>query len=66
MERFLSESDPVKPILKEMEVGDVVHYPISRLSVISASTSTIGLELGRKYQAVRNKKMKTIVVKRLS
>ena len=66
MEKFLSETDPIKPLFKVMEVGDVVHYPISRLSVIGASASTIGIELGRKFKVSRNKVTRTVVVRRLS
>ena len=59
MEKFMSLSDPIKPTLREMQVGNVVHFPVSKMSVIRTLSSVLGFEMNRKYTAKHNHKMKT-------
>jgi hypothetical protein len=66
MEKNYSSDTPIRATLKEMEIGDIVHFPISRLSVVRATASTLGLELDRKYVARQNPKNKTVDVTRFS
>lgn len=64
MENNYSEKRPIRATLKEMEIGDIVHFPVSRTSVIRSSTSTLNLELGRKYVSRLNRENMTIDVTR--
>ena len=64
MEQNYSEKAPIRATLKEMEVGDVVHFPTSRTSVIRSTTSTLSLELERKYSSKLNRDTMTIDVTR--
>ena len=64
MEKNYSEKAPIRATLKEMEVGDIVHFPVSRTSVIRSTTSTLSLELERKYSAKLNRDTMTIDVTR--
>jgi hypothetical protein len=66
MEKNYSLDTPIRATLKDMEIGDLIHFPISRLSVVRATTSTLGLELERKYTARQNSKTRTVDVTRLS
>lgn len=64
MEKNYSEKTPIRATLKEMAVGDTVHFPTSRTSVIRSTTSTLSLELERRYTAKLNRENKTIDVTR--
>lgn len=64
MEQNYSEKTPVRATLKDMEVGDIVHFPVSRTSVIRSTTSTLNLELQRKYVSRLNRETMTIDVTR--
>lgn len=64
MEKNYSEKMPIRATLKEMEVGDVVHFPVSKVSVIRSAASTLGLETGRRYMSRINREMMTIDVVR--
>lgn len=64
MEKNYSEKTPIRATLKEMEVGDLVHFPVSRTSVIRSTTSTLNLELQRKYVSRLNRETMTIDVTR--
>ncbi len=64
MEQNYSEKSPIRATLKEMEVGDIVHFPASRTSVIRSTTSTLNLELTRKYVSRLNRETMTIDVTR--
>lgn len=66
MEKNYSEKMPIRGTLKEMEVGDIVHFPTSRVSVIRSMISTLGLELNRKYRSRINRESMTIDVHRMS
>ena len=64
MEKNYSEKTPIRATLKEMEVGSLVHFPVSRTSVIRSTTSTLNLELQRKYVSRLNRETMTIDVTR--
>lgn len=64
MEKNYSEKTPIRATLKEMEVGDLAHFPVSRTSVIRSTTSTLNLELQRKYVSRLNRETMTIDVTR--
>ena len=64
MENNYSEKRPIRATLKEMEIGEIVHFPVSRTSVIRSTTSTLNLETGRKYISRLNRENMTIDVTR--
>ena len=66
MEKNYSSEVPIRATLKDMEVGDIVHFPISRLSVIASTASTLGVELDRQYTTKRNKQNRTADTTRIS
>lgn len=64
MEKICNENTPIRPTLAEMSVGDVVFFPISRLTVIRSTASTYGLEKDRYYKARTHKEDRTVSVER--
>lgn len=66
MEKNYSLDTPIRATVKEMNIGDVARFPIARLSVVRATSSTLGLELDRKYTVKQNGKERTVDVRRLS
>lgn len=66
MEKNYSSDTPIRATLKDMEVGDIVHFPMSKLSVVASTASTLGLELDRRYTTKRNKPNRTADTTRLS
>jgi len=66
MDKNYSFDTPIRATIKDMGIGDTAHFPIARLSVVRATTSTLGLELDRKYTARQNRKNRTVDVERLS
>ena len=66
MEKNYSLETPIRASLMEMEVNDIVHFPIERLSVVRSTASTLGLEKNRVYTAKQNRVNKTVDVTRIS
>lgn len=66
MEKNYQEKKPIRATLKKMEIGDVVHFPTSRTSVIRSTASTLNLEMERRYVSCLNRETKSIDVTRLS
>lgn len=58
------QNQPIRPLLKTLEAGKKVEYPISRLSSLRACTSTLSLELDRKYTVVADRERKLAIVTR--
>lgn len=54
----------VRGTLRDMAIGDVVVFPLSRMSVIRATAYSYGLESGRNYCTKSNRKDRTFKVKR--
>jgi len=50
--------------LKEMEIGDILSFPISKMSYIKGSCSNFGLEWGVRFSTSINREQKTIDVTR--
>lgn len=64
MEQNYSEKKPIRAALKEMEVGDIIHFPKERMSVVRSTTSTLGIEMERKYQTRMNRETMQVDVTR--
>lgn len=64
MEKDFDGKTPIRAAIREMSVGDTIHFPIARLSVVRVTAWTLGLELERKYTARANKDAMTIDVVR--
>lgn len=65
MEKNYTSDTSIRATLKEMSVGDIIRFPLARLSVVRSTASTLNLELDRKYQSRLNRKTKTVDVTRL-
>lgn len=66
MEKNFIPSSSIRATLKEMAIGDLLHFPTSRLSVVRSTATTLGVELDRKYSSRLNRENMTIDVTRLS
>ncbi len=66
MEKNYSSDSPIRATLKDMKVDDIIHFPISRLSVVRSTSSTLGLELDRVYSVKQNRSERTADVTRIS
>lgn len=64
MEQNYTDKKHIRATLRDMEIGDIVHFPVSRTSVIRSTTSTLNLELGTKYVSRLNRENMTIDVTR--
>jgi hypothetical protein len=64
MEQNYSNRKPLRATIKEMGVGDIIHFPVTKTSVIRSTTSTLNLEMGRKYKSRLNRETMTIDVTR--
>jgi hypothetical protein len=64
MEQNYSNRKPLRDTIKEMGVGDIIHFPVTKTSVIRSTTSTLNLEMGRKYKSRLNRETMTIDVTR--
>lgn len=65
MNTIYDNKKPIRATLREMEVGDCVEFPKSRTSVIRSTTSTLGLEMDRKYSSRFCRETMTINVIRI-
>lgn len=53
---------PIRPLMREMNVGETISFHISRLSVVRSVASTLSAEMDRVYRTKRNKLNKSIDV----
>lgn len=65
MRKKLGMDSPIRSSLRSMKEGDVLRFPIARLSVVRSTASTLGTELGRKYSTLISQKDKCIEVFRV-
>lgn len=66
MEKSYKNEKPLRRTLVEMAVGDVVSFPIRRISVVRSTVSTLNLELGRQYSSRTNRNDSTVDVTRMA
>ena len=64
MEQNYSNRIPLRATIKDMEIGDIIHFPVAKVSVVRSTTSTLNLEMGRKYKSRLNRETMTIDVTR--
>ena len=64
MRKNFNETSPLRPNLAKMEVGDVITYPLSRVSVLRTSCANLGLELDRTFKTRSDKKKRIVTVTR--
>lgn len=62
MEKNCNENTPICPILAEMQIGDVVFYPVSRYRSVKTTSSVYGLEQDRYYKChiMRDKRLVSV------
>ncbi len=65
MEKNYSSDDSIRSTIKRMNIGDVIHFPVQRMSVVRSTASTLSAELDRKYSSSRNKLRKTVAITRI-
>lgn len=65
MEKSYISGISIRATLKEMSIGDIIHFPVARLSVVRSTASTLSLELERKYKSRLNRLDKTVDVTRI-
>jgi len=56
----------IMDVLREMEVGDISVFPISRMVTVRVSSSNLGLQLDRHYSTTTDRKQRSIKVIRIS
>lgn len=66
MEKNYSFGTPIRATLKEMNVEDIIHFPVSKLSVIRTTAANLGIEMTRKYRTRLNRETMTVDVIRLA
>lgn len=64
MEKSYKNEKPLRRTLVEMAVGDVVSFPIRRISVVRSTVSTLNLEMERHYSSRTNREDRTVDVTR--
>ena len=62
----LTNKKPISPTLKEANIGEVISFPLSRLSVVKSTCTILATETGRKFKTAINRDEKVIKVMRLS
>lgn len=65
MEKFYQKGASLRATLKEMAVADLVHFPVSKMSVVRSTATTLGCELERTYKTKLNREGRTVDVTRL-
>ena len=53
---------PIRDSLRNMKINDRVSFPVSRLTTVRSTASTLGAEMDRVYKTTRNKLNKSIDV----
>ena len=56
---------PILTVLRELEIGESVTYPVERTSYLRSVSVSRGLEWGRKYKTSTNREKQTITVTRV-
>lgn len=63
-EKIYDNRLPIRETLKDMSVDDIVVFPAEKTSVLRATASNVGLELGREYKTRTNRDERVIRVVR--
>lgn len=53
---------PIRDSLRNMKINERVSFPVSRLTTVRSTASTLGAEMDRVYKTTRNKLNKSIDV----
>ena len=53
---------PIRDSLRNMKINERVSFPVSRLTTVRSTASTLGAEMDRVYRTKRNKLNKSIDV----
>lgn len=66
MEKNYNFGLPIRATIKDMDVDDIIHFPVSKLSVIRTTAANLGIETNRKYKTRLNRSTMTVDVTRIS
>ncbi len=64
MRKNFKENSPLRPNLAKMAVGDVITFPLRRVTVLRTTCANLGLEMERTFQTRSDKKKKIVIVTR--
>lgn len=62
----MKEKKPIMPQLKSMSTGEVVTFPLTRMTTVRSTCSMVATESARRFKTWINKERGTINVMRLS
>ena len=54
-EKIYDNRLPIRETLRDMSVDDIVVFPAEKTSVLRATASNVGLEMGREYKTRTNR-----------
>lgn len=63
-EKFYDNRLPIRETLRDMSVDDIVVFPAEKTSVLRATASNVGLEMGREYKTRTNRDERVVRVVR--
>ena len=55
---------PIRRVMREMNIGDVIQYNISKMSCVRSTASILGVELDRKYVVKQDREKRVVEVTR--
>jgi len=63
-EKIYDNRLPIRETLRDMSVDDIVVFPAEKTSVLRATASNVGLEMGREYKTRTNREERVVRVVR--
>lgn len=66
MEKNYSFDMPIRATMKDMDIEDMVHFPVTKLSVVRTTASNLSIEMTRRYKTKLNRKTMMVDVIRLA
>lgn len=55
----------IAPTLRQMEIGEVVYFPIDRFNSVTTTCSVIGMMIRRKFRTRTDRKKEMVAVMRV-
>lgn len=62
----MTNQKTLAPMIREMEIGGRIEYPLERMRAVRATCSMIGLEMNRQYTTRIDKERRIIEVNRVA
>ena len=61
---MVTEKNKISPTIKEMEIGELLEFPIENLNYIKSLVSNIGLIQKKQFTTKQNKEKRIVEVER--